>query len=131
MDQWTIGIVGVGAMGSALVKGFVSSGSVAAQAVGLYDIDRERVGKVAQETGCRIVPTLADLVGTSRCIILAVKPQQLPKLLKIIAPKLEDHLVVSLAAGIDLNFLQQQLPAGCEVAQLCPTRRLIGHGAMR
>ena len=69
MDQWTIGIVGVGAMGSPWSR-FINFPSW--RAVGLYDIDRERSAKLLGKRAVEF--TLADLVSTSRCIILASDP---------------------------------------------------------
>lgn len=105
MDK--LGIIGGGAMGSALLKGVIQAGLVKPEAVYIVEPDQLKLKSLQDSFGIRSLPGSTQLAGECRVIILAVKPQIMATVLKELGPALnESHLVISIAAGISLAFLE-------------------------
>src|SRR6476646_544534 len=112
-----IGFLGTGKMATALAKGWLKAGFVAAEQLSGSDPVATARSAFAQETGGFVSEKNADVVRRADLLVVAVKPQSVPPLLDEIAPLLgNQHLIVSIAAGVSLAQL---------TAALGPNRRLI------
>lgn len=126
------GLIGCGAMGSALAQGMVKGGKLAPDSLCLYDLREESMVKLCTELGARSAPGLEELCRSCQLVFVAVKPQDISSVLV----KLKDHLkpsqvLVSVAAGITTSYLQNRLPEGSKVVRLMPnTPCLVGEGAI-
>ncbi len=126
-----IGFLGGGRMAEALIKGIVGSGLFRADQVLAVDPSAERRALLAQQYGIEVA---ADGLGLSGCqiIILAVKPQVMGRALEVNLPNFQpEHLVVSIAAGISLAYLEACLgERGCRLIRVMPnTPALVLEGA--
>jgi pyrroline-5-carboxylate reductase len=111
--MYKLGVVGGGAMGAALVKGILAAGLKNPEEVFLVEPDQTKLKSLQDNLGIRNKNDLAALAAECRVIILAVKPQVMETVLKELAPVLnESHLVISIAAGIDLSFFEKYANAG-------------------
>ncbi len=124
-----IGIIGTGTMGQALLRGLLAEG-VSRRALRAADANPRT--RRAVERRFRL-PVAADACAVARrsdLVILAVKPQQFPE----VVPPLARHLtrphtrrgvgarrplIVSIAAGITLRWLQSRLP-GVPLVRVMP-----------
>lgn len=114
-----VGVIGVGAMGGAVARGLVESGTLGAGSLIVADPDASR-RSAFEALGVQALASEAELVGQSPdVVILAVKPQVLPAVLAAVAPRLEGRLVISIAAGITLETLEAALP-GARVVRAMP-----------
>lgn len=105
----TIGIIGAGTMGRALLKGLLAQG-VPRRAILAAD-PSATARAAARRLGLAATDDNAHVVRQSDVVILAVKPQQFPELMAEIASVLGPrHLVISIAAGIRLRWLEARLP---------------------
>ena len=131
-NEVTIGLIGCGAMGSALAKGMVERGGVAPDSVYLYDLNKERQAKLAEELNANNTDSYEDLVPKCRILFIAVKPQDTGGLLNEISQFIKhDQLVISIAAGISISFIKSCLPAETKIVRLMPnTPCLIGSGTI-
>ncbi len=115
-----IGFLGGGRMAEALVRGILEGGLVNADQVHVVDPDAGRCALMA-ETYTVSASTEYAPVWQCDIIILAVKPQVMGALLDEcrdhIQPK---HLLISIAAGIPLQFMEQRLADGCRVVRVMP-----------
>lgn len=106
----TIGFIGAGKMGQALMQGLLARGLSRRR---LVAADAHAATRAAVSRRLRIT-TLSDnraVVRRSGILILAVKPQQFPEVLAAIAPTVTSrHLVISIAAGVTLRWLKNRLP---------------------
>lgn len=127
-----IGLIGCGAMGSALAKGMIKKGGVNPSTVYLYDINPDRQNKLASELKAKATKDYRELVSSCRIIFIAVKPQDTTSLLGIISPNINnEHIIISIAAGITINFMKNCLPADTKIIRLMPnTPCLIGEGTI-
>ena len=126
-----LGVIGVGAMGSALARRIVESSVIPGDKIILADRREEHVRDLAQELSLQWakIPVLAEATDT---IILAVKPQQMQDVLAELGDYLTSaHLVISIAAGITLTDLTKWMGEDKAIIRVMPnTPCLIGKGAV-
>ena len=132
MEKDKIGLIGCGAMGSALAKGMIERGEIDPESFYLYDLNEERKNLLAAEFNVNPANSLADFIPYCRYIFIAVKPQDTEGLLYSIKPMIKpDQIYISIAAGITINFIESCLYSGTKVIRLMPnTPCLIGEGAI-
>ncbi|MDD4076252.1 MAG: pyrroline-5-carboxylate reductase [Eubacteriales bacterium] len=103
------GFIGLGNMASAIIRGAIASGAVAAEDVFGYNHHIEKAEALSRTCGMRVCESLAALAAKSDFIVLAVKPQVLPDVL----PKLKAHVagkrIVTIAAGKTLEYYEAAL----------------------
>ena len=126
-----IGFIGAGQMAIALGQGFVRSGLLAAEMILASDPVGEARDRFAQATGGRTTARNVEVAAASDVLFLAVKPQQMAKLLPELRPALTaEKLVVSIAAGVRLSVLAAGLGSQTRLVRVMPnTPCLVGVGA--
>ena len=106
-----IGIIGCGNLGQAVMKAFLDSGLVQAQNVFITNTRLEKSEKLAREYGVNALATNEELVEKVDVVIIGVKPQDIYQIIEPIASVFhEDHIVMSLAAGVTVQALQSLIP---------------------
>ena len=115
----SIGFIGAGTMGQALIKGLLARG-LSRRALGAADAKRGTREAVRRRFGVWTTPDHAALVRRSDVVILAVKPQQFSEVVPGLAPIVgRRRLVISIAAGITLRWLEARLP-GVPLVRVMP-----------
>jgi len=127
-----ITFIGGGNMATALIGGMKKQGFSAAgmQVVEPFDAARE---KLTETFGIRCVSAIDTAALNCEVIVLAVKPQQMKEALAPIrnemAGKLNDQLVISIAAGLRLADIGRWLGGQGKLVRAMPnTPALIGAG---
>ena len=109
MDAKTI-VVGGGAMGTAIVRGLLDSGTLSPADIVVAEIEPERREFLAAEFGVATSPEPSSCVGSAELLILAIKPQNFEELSRSIRPVLhETALVISIMAGVSRTRLREGL----------------------
>jgi pyrroline-5-carboxylate reductase len=117
----TIGFVGAGAMGEALMKGIVEAGLVKPEAIHAFDVRTERMTELSQRYGIRCAKDNSDIVRHADVVILAVKPQIMGLVLSDIRPELSRrHLTISIAAGVSTARLRETLGLEARLIRVMP-----------
>lgn len=126
-----VGFIGAGQMATALARGLVRSGVVAADRVWASDPAPEARQRFYEATGANVTADNREVAQASDVVVLAVKPQQMHTVLSEVQGYLsERHLVVSIAAGIHLAKLAEGLGPGPRLIRVMPnTPCLVGFGA--
>ncbi|XP_071947407.1 pyrroline-5-carboxylate reductase 1, mitochondrial-like [Antedon mediterranea] len=126
----SLGFLGAGRIAQALAKGFISAGVMPAERM-MASAPTERDLLEVKKIGLGITHENKEVMHSSDIIFLAVKPGVVSKVLTEIAPWVNsDHLVVSLAAGITVDFIEKKLPSTTKVIRAMPnTPCLVGAGA--
>ncbi len=107
----TVGVIGTGKMGQAIIKGLMARGLSRRQLV-VADPNHKTRRRVARQFHLHVHSDNLHVLHDADVIIVAVKPQQFPELIAQLAPHLtRRHLIVSIAAGITLRWLQTRLPS--------------------
>jgi pyrroline-5-carboxylate reductase len=125
-----VGFIGAGQMATALARGWLSAGLLAAEHVRASDPVASARQRFGEQTGVAAVEANASVVGGSDVLILAIKPQTMKGVLDELRSLLERrHLVVSIAAGITLRQLRAGL-GDCRLVRVMPnTPCLVGASA--
>ncbi len=127
LESADIGIIGSGAMGSALAQGLLDAG-VAKDRVRMSDVDAERLADASARLGVESAPSNAALVEMSDVVVLAVKPGDVAAVLENAASA--SPLWISIAAGVPIAALLRPLPDGARAVRAMPnTPALVGRGA--
>ncbi len=106
----TIGFLGAGMMGQALIKGLLAQG-VAPRGLLAADASATVRARLRRTFRVEIAASNSELVRRSDIMVLAVKPQQVSDVVAPLAPRMtRRHLVISIAAGIPIAWLEQRLP---------------------
>lgn len=130
MLQGRVGFLGCGNMGSAILEGLVRTGVLHPSQAVVYDPLPERQA-AARQLGAEVVDRAAALARLSDILMLAVKPQTMDAALKECGADVKrSALVISIAAGISIAFLEKRLPSGARIVRVMPnTPALVQTGA--
>lgn len=118
-----IAFIGSGKMAEALIARLTSHQIIIA------DIDPTRLKYLRGKYAAKIAPNNQQAANAAEVVVLAVKPQQLAGVLdEIRTDGTRNKLIVSIAAGIPLAYLQKKLP-GYPVVRVMPNNPcLVGAG---
>lgn len=132
VDFKTIGVLGCGNMGGALVRALVSSGTASAKDILVYDTLPGAMEALKKDLGVQTVVHAQDLPAQSDVLILAVKPQ----IFHHIAPGLKpqstrkEKVVISVMAGVTSEAIRGHFPGDWQVVRVMPNLPLsVGEGA--
>ena len=121
-----IGFIGGGNMAGALIKGMTEKGM---KDIIVSEPREERRKELQQLYGTKTVTSNKELVASCDIIILAVKPQNMEAVLGEIAGDVtEEKVVVSIAAGITLPYLQSKLKTELIIRVMPNTPALVQEG---
>ena len=123
-------IIGTGKMGNALARGIVTGGLAEGDNLTAFDTDSERVGSLASELGFRPSASATAAVERADVVILAVKPNIVPQVLREIGDRVGGRLVISIAAGVETKSIEGALPGTARVIRAMPNIACsVGEGA--
>ena len=117
----TVGFVGAGNMGEALIKGLVVANVVPAKSIYSADVRGERLTELAKQFGIQAAADNSDLVSRCDVVILAVKPQIMEPVLREIAPAVtRQKLLISIAAGVSTAKIRAMLNRDARLIRVMP-----------
>jgi pyrroline-5-carboxylate reductase len=130
-SKLSIGFLGAGKMATALAKGFIRAGLVTPKDIIASDVSDAACAAFAKETGAKTTAVNSEVAKSANVLILAVKPHQVTGALEEIRDSLsEDHLIISIAAGITIARLQAGISEDARVIRVMPnTPALVGFSA--
>jgi pyrroline-5-carboxylate reductase len=131
LDTQRIGFIGGGKMAQALAGGVLTAGLVSKDRLIASDVVAGAREHFERQLGCRATADNLEVVRSSDVIVLAVKPQTMGAILGEIAGAITDqHLVISIAAGVRLSTILSALGAARRVVRVMPnTPCLVGASA--
>ncbi len=132
-----ITVLGVGTLGSALIRGMVKSNSIKASqihgTVRTIEAIKATEENLAQEQcfDIKISTDNAKAVKLANIVILAVKPQNMASLLESICPLLnKNQLVISVAASVPLSYIEERLGPETPVIRAMPNTCVLAGAGM-
>lgn len=131
MTGKTLGAVGAGNMGGAILRGVIKAGLYGPEEITVCDLIPEKAETLKCELGIEVVPTAAEVAQASSTLLLAVKPQTMEECLIAIKDSVRpSQNIISIAAGITTGFIEDRLGSDIRVVRVMPnTPALVGAGA--
>jgi pyrroline-5-carboxylate reductase len=126
-----VGFIGAGNMAEALMKGIISAGLATKEEVTAGEVLKERREHIAMALNVKVTSDNVEVARSAHVILLAIKPQQMATVLEELKPYLSpEHLIISIAAGIKISFIESRLNAGVRVVRVMPNQPcLVGASA--
>jgi pyrroline-5-carboxylate reductase len=123
-----IGFIGGGTMGEAMIKSLLAKGATRPADVTVSDVSKARRDILQKKYRIKAVSDNKEAVKGAEVVILAVKPQELSKVLGELKGLSSQQLVLSIAAGATLESLHQGLNHSCLVRAMPNMPAQIGEG---
>jgi pyrroline-5-carboxylate reductase len=115
----SVALVGAGAMGGALLRGWIASNSIDAEASAVIDPAADAaMKKLGRDAGLLVNPPINDLAVD--VLVFAVKPQSASSVLPAYARLARSALVLSVMAGASLATLSRLLADAPRIARAMP-----------
>lgn len=126
-----IAIIGGGTMGEVIAGAVVSSVPVATSNVTVTDVVRQRLDLLQGTYNVNVTSDNRAAVKNADIVILAVKPQSMGDVLEGVKDLFDGgKLVISIAAGIPIRFIEGIIGEGMHIVRAMPnTPVLVGQGA--
>lgn len=129
----SVGIIGVGNMGSALAKGWLRSPETQIRVV-VWDKVEAATERLATAGSLEVAGSLEDLVAAVDVVLVVVKPKDAGGLLKMLSGLLGDgQIVISSMAGVTLDWIRDILgpkPVLCRIMPNLGVERGVGAVAL-
>lgn len=125
-----VGFIGAGNMGTAIIRGIINSGLSEKISIYATDVDENKL-KSLEEIGVNPVSDTKELICECKYVFLAIKPQMFDEVLDNYGKYFtEDHVIVSIAAGITGEYIKSKTLSDAKVVLVMPnTPFLLGEGA--
>jgi pyrroline-5-carboxylate reductase len=126
----TIGFIGCGNMAQAMIGGIVSSGLLQPENVIAYNPGAEKLNLVKSKFAIRTASSNSELASFVDILVLAVKPHIYSIVIDEIKDLVKkDVIIVTIAAGIDIKFIENRFGRNIKVVRTMPnTPALVGEG---
>jgi len=128
MPLGTLGIIGYGNMGSAIVKGLLNTEYFMPSDIHVSDVDASKLEKADSE-GHFTHLSISDLGEAADTIIIAVKPKDVPGILGELNTISPNTMIISIAAGVPIGMIETALPNNPVVRVMPNTPCMVGAGA--
>jgi pyrroline-5-carboxylate reductase len=116
-----VAVIGAGKMGEAIISGLLKSGAFGPKDIQAVEIAESRRQYITQTYPIKCTGNTRKAVTFGDIIILAVKPGVMGRVLEQVAPALKpEKIVISIAAGITLDFLRKHLPKDVPLIRVMP-----------
>jgi pyrroline-5-carboxylate reductase len=130
MNNQRIGFIGAGNMATALLRGLLRAQRVTPEQIRISDVDGAKREQCSKAHGVQAAASNVELCAWASTLVLAVKPQSLPGVLKECSTSLQPSaLVISIAAGVRSGSIGDALPSARVVRAMPNTPALVGAGA--
>ena len=125
-----LGVIGLGNMATAIIGGIIKAGMFAPSEIIGSDASDGQRKKAENDLGINTSEKNSAAVKDCDYVILAVKPQiyedVLPEIKEVLTDK---QVLISIAPGKTLEYLQERLIPGAKIVRLMPnTPALVGEG---
>tara|TARA_B100000959_G_scaffold274629_1_gene326794 strand:- start:30577 stop:31392 length:816 start_codon:yes stop_codon:yes gene_type:complete len=121
LKKQAVAFIGAGFMGQALIRGLIKSGCLVAKQITISDSNERIVSDVVSQFKVNAAKSNEKAVERASIVILAVKPQDLPSVIKSLGKKLgKEKLIISIAAGVTINTICDLLPEKARVVRAMP-----------
>ena len=116
-----VGFIGGGRMGEALIKGILQANVFSAEQIIVSEPDSKRCDYLSEKYAIEATTESTAVWKECGIIILAVKPQIMGDVLISAKDKINNNLIISIAAGISIKFIEDIVSnKQCRVIRVMP-----------
>lgn len=129
MNKYKIGFIGAGKMASAIIKGLIKTNFLNSENIIASQVE-DNIDEKSKMLGIKVINNNIEIAKKSEIIFIATKPNQVQDVLAEISKEISsDKLIVSIAAGVTTEKLENNLPQDTRVIRVMPnTPALVGEG---
>jgi pyrroline-5-carboxylate reductase len=120
--HYRLGIIGCGNMAEAIIKGVFASGFLSPRDIICYEIKPQRAEYIKNNYHLSFTDEISQIALASKSILIAVKPANMLEALTGIKKyfKPDFNSIISIAAGVPSNFIEQVLENKPSVIRIMP-----------
>lgn len=115
-----VGFIGCGNMATAIINGITSNNAIIGEDVYAFDIYAPATEKLKKSLNINVCNREKDVVSSSDIIFLAVKPNIQASVLNTIDGEIGDKLLISIAAGKTIDFIESNLKCKAKIVRVMP-----------
>lgn len=116
-----VAIIGAGKMGEGIIAGLLKSGVYSPDDIRAYEVLEKRCKYITQTYKVECLSDVKKAAAFADICLIAVKPGDVAKVLEKIGPVMKPKkLLVSIAAGVTLDFYRKHLPKHVPVVRVMP-----------
>jgi pyrroline-5-carboxylate reductase len=121
-----VALFGAGKMGEGIIAGLLKSGVYEPEQIQAYEILPDRVRYIIKTYRIECVSDAKKAATFADISIIAVKPGDVIKVLEAIAPVMKpEKVLISIAAGVTLDFYKQHLPKNVPIIRVMPNMAVL------
>lgn len=116
-----LGFIGTGNMASAIMGGVINKGLIPASEIVGSDLYAPSRDKAAKQFGIHVTESNLEVVNSAEIIVLSIKPQFYASVIAEIKDSIkEDQLVITIAPGKTLAWLEEQFGKAVKITRTMP-----------
>ena len=116
----TIGLIGVGNMGTAILEGLLKKNLVMPSQVVVFDKLKDKAEEFSRQWKTGLAASCADVVSKSEIVLLAVKPQDLAATATEMNVQPGKFTLISILAGVPLSKFKEIFNSSVELVRAMP-----------
>lgn len=128
MSTGTLGVIGVGNMGAAIVRGLIAADMYSPRDITVFDPDLRREEEFRSE-GVNLARSIPEAGESAATVLIAVKPGTVAEVLRELRGTPAGTLILSVAAGITTRAIEEVLPNHPVVRIMPNTPCMVGAAA--
>ena len=114
-EMMKIGFIGTGNMATALIRSMKDNNKIISS-----DKNSEKLQKASKELGIKIAKDNNEVAKSSEIIFLCAKPGDIKGILQEIKPNAGNKIIVSIAAGIKIKFIENIIGKNKKIVRVMP-----------
>jgi len=116
-----IGFIGTGNMGSAMIKGLVTSEYVSGSDINVFDVNVEKSRELSEKYNVKPLQNEVEVVDNSDVTVLSVKPNIYNSVLEKIKARIDENkIIIAIAAGISIESVENIAGKDKKVVRIMP-----------
>ena len=116
-----IGFIGTGNMGSAMIKGLVTSEYVSGSDINVFDVNVEKSRELSEKYNVKPLQNEVEVVDNSDVTVLSVKPNIYNSVLEKIKARIDENkIILAIAAGISIESVENITGKDKKVVRIMP-----------
>lgn len=118
--MYSVGFIGCGNMGKAMLKGIIASGFLSKDELWASTSSEDSLSLIKKEFDINTSLDNKEIVSRSDIIILAVKPYKYDDLIKELKKELKSKIIISIAPGKSIAYFEDILGKGSKIVRTMP-----------